>query len=116
MDIQEKADYLAEHLLGWKRDGGISPLPIWRDGSGEIMAYLMPSWEPQNNISQCFEYIIPAMEKRYGFGNRNGFILTITDGGQWLCEFGKPNWMDASADNPATAIVEAAYSAISGQE
>lgn len=108
---QEMADYLAEHLLGWSL---ARPEPfiadIWTKDSRPIESQLLmkpDTWQPQNNIAQCFEYILPAMTKR------KTHLSLKNDNLNWDAVFWNDDKM--GIDNqatPAAAIVKAAYAVV----
>ena len=63
MTHQEMADYLAEKLLGLElnTDKVSASQPIWVSANGgEMFSY---EWHPQDDIGQCFGYIVPEMKK-----------------------------------------------------
>src|SRR3990167_1816955 len=131
LTLQEKADYLAAHLLGWHREDSSDVWGKnnwrWADKEGTFRGYTADSvspmcapdfaWTPQDDISQCFAHIIPAMEKR---GIRLELLETFIDDIPTWDAYFYPEEADGGgyggADTPEAAIVEAAYAAIKEKE
>ena len=123
-DLQEMSDYLAEHLLGW-RVTSEEPFPAtaWHDANGNYMFLIANKgqdgfqghgvWQPYDNIAQCFEYIVPAMEELK-------YFWKLDD--RWhipRCAFYKDHvgiHYTSKRYEAAAAIVEAVYKAIKEQE
>ena len=117
LTLQQKADYLAEHLLGWTLEYSSSYLQeCWfrhYDNGSKQVCKLAREWHPQHDISHCFQYIVSAMNELHYT------LHAHTDRYGSLAEFVKyidGSWNELRSSKKAkllsTAIVEAAYAAI----
>lgn len=110
LTLSQMSDHLAEHLLGWRQH---SDGKFWLNWSNSNKA-INSAWRPHEDVTQCFAYIIPALQAR-------GFYFEIFhDLMTWTCKFcdtrGNNFYSNSHPYNtsePARAIVEAAYLAIS---
>lgn len=117
MSDQNKSDWLAEHLLGWRARHG-----YWMNkNNGYAFNYNMaedlatPQWQPHEKIEQCFAYIIPTMEK-IGFNCELELYRGIMPRAKFFVTGARAGDIHgrhfADADTPAAAIVEACYLAL----
>jgi hypothetical protein len=103
--------WAAETLHGWVTDDGyychVDELGIFTS------MVAIDKYEPTERIEQALECAEVAGE-RWGWGSRNGFLITKIDGLKWYVEFEKPNWEGVTADTLPLAIMTALYAAAKG--
>ena len=110
---------VAERIMGWHRDTSRPQSPCWvtSDGqpfSGSWSDAFVDCWKPSERIEQAWQ-VVEEMQRRYGFGSKNGFTLMRREGEAWYCEFPRPRWECAEADTAPEAMCRAVLSAL-GEE